>query len=99
LIAARSFLHVKDTANTGHEPADVWRRLKICCNDVCSVSFYDRSRNNSAVYHDSRVCGNAIYLRVTSAQTPGRAQRQPSLPAARKALTLKRLSAPFEPRC
>jgi CGNR zinc finger len=48
--------------------SDVWRRLKICRNDVCSVSFYDRSRNNSAVYHDSRVCGNAIYLRASRAR-------------------------------
>jgi predicted RNA-binding Zn ribbon-like protein len=44
---------------------DTWRRLKICRNEVCSLSFYDRSRNNSAVYHDSRVCGNATYLRAS----------------------------------
>jgi predicted RNA-binding Zn ribbon-like protein len=47
---------------------DTWRRLKICRNEVCSLSFYDRSRNNSAVYHDSRVCGNAIYLRASRAR-------------------------------
>ncbi|MCW2655133.1 MAG: hypothetical protein JWR32_6109 [Mycobacterium sp.] len=47
---------------------DTWRRLKICRNDRCAVSFYDRSRNNSAVYHDSRVCGNAIYLRASRAR-------------------------------
>ena len=47
---------------------DTWRRLKICRNEVCSVSFYDRSRNNSGVYHDSRVCGNAIYLRASRAR-------------------------------
>jgi predicted RNA-binding Zn ribbon-like protein len=47
---------------------DTWRRLKICRNEVCSVTFYDRSRNNSAVYHDSRVCGNAIYLRASRAR-------------------------------
>jgi predicted RNA-binding Zn ribbon-like protein len=47
---------------------DNWRRLKLCSNDRCSVSFYDRSRNNSAVYHDSRVCGNAIYLRASRAR-------------------------------
>ena len=33
---------------------DTWRRLKVCRNDRCAVSFYDRSRNNSAVWHDSR---------------------------------------------
>ena len=47
---------------------DVWRRLKLCRNDRCAVSFYDRSRNNSAVYHDSRECGNAIYLRASRAR-------------------------------
>ena len=47
---------------------DIWRRLKICRNDRCSVSFYDRSRNNSAVYSDSRECGNAIYLRASRAR-------------------------------
>jgi predicted RNA-binding Zn ribbon-like protein len=47
---------------------DTWRRLKLCRNERCSMSFYDRSRNNSAVYHDSRVCGNAIYLRASRAR-------------------------------
>ena len=47
---------------------DTWRRLKICRNDRCAVSFYDRSRNNSAVWHDSRVCGNATYLRASRAR-------------------------------
>jgi predicted RNA-binding Zn ribbon-like protein len=47
---------------------DTWRRLKICRNELCSLSFYDRSRNNSVVYHDSRVCGNAIYLRASQAR-------------------------------
>ena len=47
---------------------DTWRRLKICRNDRCAVSFYDRSRNNSAVWHDSRACGNAVYLRASRAR-------------------------------
>jgi predicted RNA-binding Zn ribbon-like protein len=47
---------------------DTWRRLKICRNEMCSLSFYDRSPNNSAVYHDSRVCGNAFYLRASRAR-------------------------------
>ncbi len=47
---------------------DNWRRLKLCRNDRCAVSFSDRSRNNSAVYHDSRECGNAIYLRASRAR-------------------------------
>jgi predicted RNA-binding Zn ribbon-like protein len=37
-------------------------------NELCSLSFYDRSRNSSAVYHDSRVCGNATYLRASRAR-------------------------------
>jgi hypothetical protein len=47
---------------------DTWRRLKVCRNDRCAVSFYDRSRNNSAVWHDSRECGNAVYLRASRAR-------------------------------
>jgi predicted RNA-binding Zn ribbon-like protein len=53
--------------------SDTWRRLKICRNEVCSLAFYDRSRNNSAVYHDSRVCGNATYLRASRARKRQRA--------------------------
>jgi hypothetical protein len=47
---------------------DIWRRLKVCRNDRCAVSFYDRSRNDSAVWHDSRECGNAVYLRASRAR-------------------------------
>jgi CGNR zinc finger len=47
---------------------DIWRRLKVCRNDRCAVAFYDRSRNDSAVWHDSRECGNAIYLRASRAR-------------------------------
>jgi hypothetical protein len=54
---------------------DTWRRLKICRNDRCALSFYDRSRNISAVWHDSRVCGNAIYLRASRARKRSRVIR------------------------
>jgi len=47
---------------------DTWRRLKVCRNDRCGVSFYDRSRNNSGVWHDARTCGNAINLRASRAR-------------------------------
>lgn len=40
-------------------------RLKICANPKCDVAFYDRSRNSSGSWHDVRVCGNAINLRVS----------------------------------
>jgi hypothetical protein len=47
---------------------DTWRRLKVCRNDRCGVSFYDRSRNNSGVWHDARMCGNAVHLRASRAR-------------------------------
>jgi predicted RNA-binding Zn ribbon-like protein len=59
---------------------DTWRRLKICRNDRCAVSFYDRSRNNSAMWHDSRACGNASYLRASRAR-----KRQSALKSAKDA--------------
>jgi CGNR zinc finger/Putative stress-induced transcription regulator len=42
-----------------------WARLKICGNPACRVSFFDRSKNRSGVWHDVRVCGNAINLRAS----------------------------------
>lgn len=47
---------------------DTWRRLKICGNERCGSAFYDRSRNSSGVWHDARVCGNAINLRASRAR-------------------------------
>ncbi|MDT5131367.1 MAG: hypothetical protein QOE41_678 [Mycobacterium sp.] len=67
---------------------DTWRRLKICRNELCSLSFYDRSRNSSAVYHDSRLCGNATYLGASRARKrQGRAHHQTTPEPRRKALT------------
>ncbi|WP_220037432.1 MULTISPECIES: CGNR zinc finger domain-containing protein [unclassified Curtobacterium] len=51
---------------------DEWRRLKVCRNTSCEVVFYDRSRNNSGVWHDVLVCGNAANLRAS------RARRRPT---------------------
>ncbi|MFF4897864.1 CGNR zinc finger domain-containing protein [Streptomyces sp. NPDC001068] len=42
---------------------DTLRRLKTCRNTRCLTAFYDRSRNNSGVWHDVHVCGNAANLR------------------------------------
>jgi len=42
-----------------------WKRLKICANPDCSVSFFDRSKNRGGVWHDVHVCGNAINLRAS----------------------------------
>lgn len=46
----------------------IWQRLKICRNDRCGTAFYDRSRNNSGVWHDVRICGNAFNLRASRAR-------------------------------
>ncbi len=35
-----------------------WSRLKACRRDVCHWVFYDRSRNQSAVWCQMAVCGN-----------------------------------------
>ncbi|MEV6057465.1 CGNR zinc finger domain-containing protein [Streptomyces sp. NPDC052107] len=45
------------------QSTDTLRRLKSCRNARCMAAFYDRSRNNSGVWHDVRVCGNAANLR------------------------------------
>lgn len=58
---------------------NLWRRLKMCRNDRCGLCFYDRSRNNSGVWHDAPMCGNAINLRASRARRrhdqPGAPQR------------------------
>ncbi|MEU9125525.1 CGNR zinc finger domain-containing protein [Streptomyces sp. NPDC048506] len=47
---------------------DSRRRLKTCRNPRCRVAFYDRSRNNSGVWHDVKTCGNAANLRAYRAR-------------------------------
>ena len=48
--------------------ADTWRRLKLCHNPPCASAFYDRSKNNSGVWHDVKICGNAANLRASRAR-------------------------------
>jgi predicted RNA-binding Zn ribbon-like protein len=55
------------------QQAGMWQRLKLCRNDRCGTVFFDRSRNNSGVWHDVKVCGNAANLRAYRARQ--RAQR------------------------
>ncbi|GHG51286.1 CGNR zinc finger domain-containing protein [Streptomyces griseocarneus] len=43
-------------------------RLKTCRAPRCPVAFYDRSRNNSGVWHEVKVCGNAANLRAYRAR-------------------------------
>jgi predicted RNA-binding Zn ribbon-like protein len=47
---------------------DTWRRLKLCHNAPCASAFYDRSKNNSGVWHDVKMCGNAVNLRASRAR-------------------------------
>jgi hypothetical protein len=42
---------------------DELRRLKLCRNDACTVGFYDRSKNNSRVWHDLSRCGTPMHVR------------------------------------
>ncbi|MFD7436447.1 CGNR zinc finger domain-containing protein [Streptomyces sp. NPDC059861] len=45
-----------------------WSRIKTCRNPRCAVAFFDHSRNNSGVWHDVKVCGNAANLRAYRAR-------------------------------
>jgi CGNR zinc finger/Putative stress-induced transcription regulator len=45
-----------------------WRRIKQCHNHHCGSTFYDRSKNNSGVWHDVKTCGNAANLRASRAR-------------------------------
>jgi hypothetical protein len=56
------------------QQADQLKRLKICRNELCGSAFYDRSKNNSGVWHDVHVCGNAANLRASRARRRGSAE-------------------------
>ncbi|MFD7316348.1 CGNR zinc finger domain-containing protein [Streptomyces sp. NPDC059883] len=71
--------------------AGTWPRLKICRNGECGSAFYDTSRNNSGVWHDVRICGNAVNLRASrqrkriraaAEETPLSPARRPGRPGA-----------------
>jgi CGNR zinc finger len=47
---------------------ELWPRLKACRNPPCSVAFYDGSKNQSRVWHNTSVCGNQINLRASRAR-------------------------------
>ncbi|MDQ0784698.1 CGNR zinc finger domain-containing protein [Streptomyces sp. B3I8] len=57
--------------------AGTWRRLKVCRSERCRVTFFDRSRNNSGVWHDVRKCGHPANLRAYRARR--RTPEQPGL--------------------
>jgi hypothetical protein len=47
---------------------ELWPRLKACRNPPCSVVFYDSSKNQSRVWHNTAVCGNLVNLRAARAR-------------------------------
>jgi predicted RNA-binding Zn ribbon-like protein len=49
-----------------------WRRVKRCHNPQCATAFFDRSKNNSGVWHDVKTCGNAANLRASRARRRAR---------------------------
>jgi predicted RNA-binding Zn ribbon-like protein len=53
-----------------------WARLKVCADEACEWSFYDRSRNRSGQWCDMAVCGGRHKVRAYRARrapghTPG----------------------------
>jgi hypothetical protein len=57
-----------------------WRRLKQCHNHRCRSTFYDRSKNNSGVWHNVKTCGNAANLRASRARRRERDRAASSAP-------------------
>src|SRR5271154_6204918 len=47
---------------------ELWPRLKACRNAPCSVVFYDSSKNQSRVWHNTSDCGNLVTLRAARAR-------------------------------
>jgi predicted RNA-binding Zn ribbon-like protein len=47
---------------------ELWPRLKACRNPLCSVIFYDSSKNQARVWHNTSVYGNLINLRASRAR-------------------------------
>ncbi|WP_242453531.1 CGNR zinc finger domain-containing protein [Mycolicibacterium sp. P9-64] len=43
---------------------DTFRRLKLCHETHCRTALYDRSKNNSRVWHDTATCGNKTNARA-----------------------------------
>jgi predicted RNA-binding Zn ribbon-like protein len=43
-------------------------RFRSCANPACGAAFYDRTRNGSRVWHDSKTCGNVMNLRASRAR-------------------------------
>lgn len=52
-----------------------WPRLKACRREVCGWLFYDRSRNQSAVWCQMAVCGNRTKTKAYRARRGARPAR------------------------
>ena len=48
-----------------------WQRLKVCRNMDCQRAFYDTSKNHSAVWCSSQLCGNRMAARAYRARLHG----------------------------
>jgi predicted RNA-binding Zn ribbon-like protein len=59
---------------------DSFRRLKFCHAPLCRVAFYDRSKNNSRVWHDTATCGNQANARAHRARQRATARDNPAQP-------------------
>lgn len=46
------------------QTVDSLKRMKSCKAHGCDVVFYDRSNNNSGVWHDVKLCGNRANVRA-----------------------------------
>jgi predicted RNA-binding Zn ribbon-like protein len=57
---------------------DSFRRLKLCHGPRCRVAFYDRSKNNSRIWHDTATCGNQANARAHRARRRATARYNPS---------------------
>lgn len=69
------------------QQADTWRRIKQCHKHGCASTFYDRSKNNSGVWHDVKTCGNAANLRASRARRRERDRAAASTTGAKPAGT------------
>jgi predicted RNA-binding Zn ribbon-like protein len=52
----------------GAHAGGAFRRLKLCHGPKCRVAFYDRSKNNSRMWHDTATCGNQANVRAHRAR-------------------------------
>jgi predicted RNA-binding Zn ribbon-like protein len=57
---------------------DTFRRLKLCDEPQCRTALYDRSKNNSRIWHDTATCGNKTNARAHRARRRATAHDNPS---------------------